>query len=67
MKHYVRFRSEPKEHLDAFCLGSAEKSAIAQHVHQQKEPHGIDWKTMSVIDRAQAWWERNLREAFKII
>ena len=46
-------------------LGNTEKSAIAQHVHQQEEPHEIDWSTISVIDRAQAWWEWKLREAFK--
>ena len=55
-----------KEHRDAIRLGNTEKSAVAQHVHQQKEPHEIDWNTMSVIDRAQAWRERKLREAFKI-
>ena len=55
-----------KEHRDAIRLGNTEKSAVAQHVHQQKEPHEIDWSTMSVIDKAQAWRERKLREAFKI-
>ena len=55
-----------KEHRDAIRLGNTEKSAVAQHVHQQKEPHEIDWSTMSVIDRAQAWRERKLRDAFKI-
>ena len=44
-----------KEHRDAIRLGNTEKSAVAQHVHQQKEPHEIYWSTMSVIDRAQAW------------
>ena len=55
-----------KEHRDAIRLGNTEKSAIAQHVHQQEEPHEIDWSTMSVIDKAQSWRERKLREAFKI-
>ena len=40
---------------DASLLGNTEKSTIAPHVHQQKEPRGFDWKTMSVINRAQAW------------
>ena len=55
-----------KEHRDAMRLGNTEKSAIAQHVHQQKQPHEIDRKTMSGIDRAEAWRERKLREAFEI-
>ena len=55
-----------KEHRDAICLGNTELSAKAQHVYQQKEPHEIDWKTMSAIDRAQAQQEQKLREAIKI-
>ena len=55
-----------KENCDAVRLGNMDKSTIAQHVHQQEEPHKIDWKTMSVIDTAQAWQKRNLREALKI-
>ena len=54
-----------KKHRDAIRLGNTGKSAITQHVHQQEEPHEIDWSTMSVIDRADAWRERKLREAFK--
>ena len=53
-----------KEHRDAIRLGNTEKSAMAQHVHQGKDSHEISWKTMSVIDRAQAWREGKLREAF---
>ena len=49
-----------KEHRDAIRLGNTEKSAVAQHHHQQEEPHEIDWSTMSVIDRVQAWRERKL-------
>ena len=55
-----------KEHRDATRLGNLKKSTMAQHVHQHKEPHEIDWSTMSVIDRAHAWRERKLREALKI-
>ena len=32
-----------KEHKDAIRLAHTEKSAIAQHVHEQAEPHDIDW------------------------
>ena len=32
-----------KEHKDAIRLGHTEKSAIAQHVHEQAEPQDINW------------------------
>ena len=55
-----------KEHRDAIRLGNTERSALAQQVAKQEEPHEFDWKkTMSVIDRAQAWQEQKLREALK--
>ena len=56
----------PKERRGAIGLGNIEKSAIAQHFHQQGKSHEIDWSTMSVIDVAQSWRERKLREVFKI-
>ena len=49
----LQFRAKDLEHRDAIRLGNTEKSAISQHVHQQEEPHEIDWSTMSVIDRAR--------------
>ena len=55
-----------KEPQDAVRLGKTDKSAIAQHVHDQDQPHEINWETLSVLDRAQALRERKLREAFYI-
>ena len=55
-----------KEHQDAVRLGKTDKSAIAQHVHDQEQPHKINWETLSVLDRAQALREGKLREAFYI-
>ena len=55
-----------KKHRDAIRLGNTEKSAMAQHVCQGKDSHEVSWNTMSAIDRAQAWREGKLREAFKI-
>ena len=55
-----------KEHKDAIRLAHTEKSAIAQHVHEQAEPHDIDWQSWSVIDRARGQTERKVREALHI-
>ena len=38
-----------KEHQDAVRLGKTDKSAIAQHVHDQDQPHEINWETLSVL------------------
>ena len=53
-----------KEYQDAVPLGKTDKSAIAQHVHDQEQPHEINCETLSVLDSAQALRERKLREAF---
>ena len=55
-----------KEHKDATRLAHTEKSAIAQHVHEQAEPHDIDWQSWRVIDRARGQTERKVREALHI-
>ena len=55
-----------KEHRDAIRLGQTEKSAIADHVHNQVVPHEIDWNSLKVIDRATKKRERKIREAFHI-
>ena len=55
-----------KEHRDAVHLGETVKAAIAQHVHDQEQPHEIEWETLSVLDKAQAHRERKLMEALYI-
>ena len=55
-----------KEHKDATRLAHTEKSAIAQHVHEQAEPHDIDWQSWSVIDCGRGQTERKVREALHI-
>ena len=49
-----------KEHQDAVRLGKTDKLALAQQVHDQEQPHEINWETLSVLDRAQAQRERKL-------
>ena len=55
-----------KEHRDAIRLGHCSKSAIAEHVHQQRSSHEIDWSTMRAIDGAKWTKQRNIRESFHI-
>ena len=55
-----------KEHQDAIRLGNTQRSAIAEHVHNQPDCHVIDWKAVKVIDRARNLRERKIREAFHI-
>ena len=42
------------------------KSAVAEHVHESEPPHEIDWKSITVIDKAKGRLERKIREAFSI-
>ena len=55
-----------KEHRNAIRLAQTEKSAVAQHVHEQAEPHDIDWRSWSVIYRTRGQRGRKLREALHI-
>ena len=55
-----------EEHKDAIRLTQREKSAIAQHVHEQAEPQDIDGQSWSVIDCARGQTERKIREALHI-
>ena len=55
-----------KEHRDAVRLGYVDKSAVAEHVHDQLAQHEIDWDSVSIIDRAVRRTERKMREAFAI-
>ena len=57
-------RVRKKENCDAIRLGQSSKSAVAEHVHEQSMPHGIDWQGMKAIDRARWKRERKIREAF---
>ena len=47
-------------------LANWEKSAVAEHVHNQEEPHEIDWGSVRIIDRAQGRTERKIRESVAI-
>ena len=47
-----------KEHKDAIRLGQDAKSAIADHVNTQTNPHEIDWDTLRKIDSTRGKMER---------
>ena len=49
-----------------YGLGYVDKSAVAEHVHDQLAQHEIDWDSVSIIDRAVWRTERKMREAFAI-
>ena len=53
-----------KEHRDAVRLGNIDRSAVAEHVHDQVVHHEIDWNSVRIADRAVRRTERKLREAF---
>ena len=52
-----------KEHQAATRLGQCEKSAIAEHAHNQTAAHDIDWKSIKIIDKGYITSERKVREA----
>ena len=41
-----------KEHRDAVSTGDHKKSALAEHVLSYKKPHEINWRSLSVVDKA---------------
>ena len=43
-----------------------EKSAVAEHIHNQEEPHEIDWGSVRIINRAQGRTKRKIRESVAI-
>ena len=55
-----------KEHRDAVSTGDHKKSALAEHVLSYKKPHEINWRSLSVVDKATNMKERKVREAFHI-
>ena len=55
-----------KEHRDAVSIGDHKKSALAEHVLSYKKPHEINWRSLSVVDKATNMKERKVREAFHI-
>ena len=55
-----------KEHKDAVSTGDHKKSALAEHVLSYKKPHEINWRSLSVVDKATNMKERKVREAFHI-
>ena len=57
-----------KEHQDATRLDQRSKSAVADHAHKHDIPHSIDWKSVTVIDKARSKFniKRKRRESFYI-
>ena len=47
-------------------LANWEKSAVAEHVHNQEELHEIDWSSVRIIDCAQGRTKRKIRESVAI-
>ena len=50
----------------AVRLGHCSKSAVAEHVHNYKVPHEVDWNSLKVVDKSKNRAESKVREAFHI-
>ena len=52
-----------EEHRKAVVRGEIEKSGMADHIWKEKGNHLPLWHKVEIIDRAEHWWIRRLKES----
>ena len=65
-KRCVQLGYVVKKHKGAIRLDRSEKSALAQHAHDQPFTHVIGWSAVEVIDTARQTKERKIQDALPI-
>ena len=56
-----------EEHQTAVVWGEIEKSGMVDHIWKEKENHQLLWNKVEMIDRAEHWRIRRLKESAHIL